>query len=348
MKPALSAFEIAVSDLRAHMSVMLAALKLSRVGALESASSGTNHLLRDLHVAAQNTGGLARLNYNAVIISLYGSLEQFLEGLLSGYVRAAHRAVPSYDELPRELRKHHSPLTMELMQRLNDPRYVGLTTERELIARLHSCFSTPHKYELNDLAFTQHKANFRTEVIGGCLARLGLQLSRVEGDMEYRGICIQNFPNQRDPGFVIDDLADRRNEVAHGSPAILLSTELLGAYINVVEAYAYAIYRVAVSAALEQAVKHHGTCLGHPKEVYGNRVLGITIRGQRISLGDLIVSQVGDTYRCGHVRSLEVDGVRHKKIEARSSVDVGMVIGIRPKMNHLYHRLPGEFRSLSE
>ncbi len=121
----------------------------------------------------------------------------------------------------------------------------------------------------------------------------------------------------------MDDLAERRNEVAHGSPPQqLLTGTLLLAYVDVVEAYLGALRRSAATFLTRLAIEHAGEPLGRPDRVFQKSIaafeaLPLTVRCAR-TLG--VVS--GERAFCATVLSIRVnDEIRD---EARSGESAGL------------------------
>ena len=94
-----------------------------------------------------------RFDYNCIVISLYGLLEQYIEALVLGYADALNGIVPRYEDLPGPIRERHIGLTFTLIQQADQSRYRGVIDAAVLVANLHSCLNNQTPYKLNAAAF---------------------------------------------------------------------------------------------------------------------------------------------------------------------------------------------------
>src|SRR5262245_18750387 len=142
MNAVLTAIKTRVKDLRWHINALDIEWKL-----LAAPRAGTPYTPRDeqaqrlqVHVG---TGGAAerRFDYNSVVISLYGLLENYVESLLGGYLVALSVTVPQYADLPEAIRDSHIPLSTALIGRAGQSRYKGAVTAEGVIANLHGCLT---------------------------------------------------------------------------------------------------------------------------------------------------------------------------------------------------------------
>ncbi|NJO02402.1 MAG: hypothetical protein HC880_12580 [Bacteroidia bacterium] len=77
--------------------------------------------------------------YKAIVISLYGYLEKFVEDLIVEYLSALNSIVDNYSDLPNQIKNTHFDLSAKLLQNLGLAKYANRTTKEEIIRKLHSC-----------------------------------------------------------------------------------------------------------------------------------------------------------------------------------------------------------------
>jgi len=242
MSAAPSALANSLENLRRQLRLVESLRRLGSIS-LDSGAGGAGGAMDDAVRQVQTHLGtpaeLASYHYNATIVSLYGLLERYVEDLLSEIVRAVAKAVPTSAQLPPRIRSHHLPLTLEVLNALEAKRYKGTADSASLISTLNGYLAGSAGVHVNDQVFTYHTANFRSDVIRQSCERVGFSpVQDLRDDPEYLTVCSDRFPDEDNVFFVVDDLSERRNEVAHGSPPQqLLTGSLLLAYVDVVEAY---------------------------------------------------------------------------------------------------------------
>lgn len=187
-------------------------------------------------------------NYNSYIISLYGIFERYVEDLLGNYLTSVSELHHSYDDLPDIIKSNNISKSAELLLNIDLPKNKDLDS-KDIIAALHNNISNGNS-TLNTQAFIQHKVNFRSSVINEYFKAIGVYelnkkicLYKPLSTLLYD--AFGNIDNiSSDKLFeIINDLANRRNDVAHGAKNIdLLSPELLIEYCNFIKSYAEALY----------------------------------------------------------------------------------------------------------
>ncbi|MEI8370648.1 MAG: MAE_28990/MAE_18760 family HEPN-like nuclease [Planctomycetia bacterium] len=287
--------------------------------------------------------------YTTVIISLYGYLERFIEDLISEYLSLISDHINTFAELPKSIQDKHFDLSVELVRKADSQRYADSVRPPEIIARLHACFQTPEKYELNHQAFSHHSANFRQSVVRTTFATLGIsdigQLLRqaepftcfLSGEDTERDLEIY-LAGQDDVLFArLNDLADRRNDLAHGAPVDdILSRDLLRSYIAFIEAYssglALAIYESALPSLLNRAVR-----LGNAIEVYNSSIVCVDLPTGQITVGDTLIAKTRDQrrpFKGGRINEIQRDRTPLITVDGGPGVRVGMSVDFGVKENH--------------
>jgi hypothetical protein len=292
-----------------------------------------------------------QFDYNSIVVSLYGFLEQFVEGLCRSYVSYINGVVPTYDELPPELLKNHVPLTLDLISKADLPRYSGTVSVSQLVDNLHSCLSNATGYRLNSDAFSQHTANFRAEVIQSLFGKIGIQnvAKQILERAAFQDYLRVAFPD-RDPStieavdafFHLDDLAERRNEVAHGMPCQILSNGILLDYVSFFEAYGPALNEAVRSKALETEVKHLAIEVGAPIAVYNGNIVCLELRQTPVRVGDRLIARTANNsqpFLDGEIQQIQIDGVDCQKVAALPAVKVGLRVDFRAKDNQYFFLL---------
>lgn len=295
-----------------------------------------------------------RLDYNTVIVTLYGLFEQLVEGLIGEYSTNLSRSAPSYADLPHKLQKAHSDMSVELLPRLDHSKYRGRVQIHQVIANMHSCLSGESEYMLNVEALQQHSANFRADVLGKLFERLGItqvlqRLPRYEPFSTYLNINLDDEAGSLAKTEIIyeqlDDLADRRNDVAHGVSSDILSIDLLRSRISYLTALVQSLACLIDEESIGFQASVKGKPLGKPILVVNHEVVCIELHNQGIMEGDLLVMiDCSWPNLCIYspILEIQVNKVRHKFVPPSDSVKVGCRVNFRAKIQCRYILIPKE------
>lgn len=352
MKSALVALRTGIQELRGHIKateIEWDLLAASSASPPCSASDGIAVRLRQ-HVGQ----GVAkrRFDYNCIIISLYGLLEQYVEALVVAYGDTLNEIVPRYEDLPVAIKERHIGLTLTLIQQAGQSRYRGVIDAAALVANLHSCLNNQTEYKLNTAAFCSHEANFRAASIDGLFTRVGVQgvIKRLHQFSPFTEYLEQRFPDRElaklaEPEMVfwLEDLAERRNEVAHGAVSQLLSNEMLLEYVEYVEALCGGLYAVLYGEVSGFWCRYKAVELGSPINVFNHAIVCIELRNVPISVGDTLIASTGNPgrpYLAGQIEELQMERVSVVSVAASPSVQVGIRVGFKAKQNYKYSVVP--------
>ncbi len=296
----------------------------------------------------------AHYDYSTVIISLYGYLERFIEDLIGEYLSLISVHVPTFTELPSAIQEKHLSLSLELARKADYQKYAGSVRTPDIIGRLHACFQTPDKYQLNHKAFAQHTANFRQSVIVTTFRQLGIKdvgqsLRQAE---PFRAFLTDEDPERDVQTYLsggdevvfarLNDLAERRNDAAHGTPVDdILSRDLLRSYIAFIEAYASGLALVVYESALPFMLTR-ALALGAPLKVIDNRIVCVNLPTGQITVGDTLIAKTSDAsrpFKGGPIKEIQQNYVQHQTVSGGTGVQIGMLIGFGAKDNQEFYCL---------
>lgn len=289
-----------------------------------------------------------QFEYRSMIVSIYGVLEQYLDSLVIEYLQEVNRITPRYDSCPDSIKKNHIEVSLELVARAQQKSYRGELSVSEIVSHLHSCLADCHPFTLNSHAFTLRRANYRTEVIATTFSRIGITplINLVRQSRSFQDGILHLFPEQ-DIGKLsdavvfqlLDDLADRRNDVAHGNVSEVLSYELLVPYIDLIQATAIAVHEVVSSSLFAQLATHFGSPESRAVAVHNNSIVCLRVNGIVVSRGDLIVgwNDNKSRYVGGPIIDIEIGGSKVTEVDAREqSINAGFEVNFRAKATYTY------------
>jgi hypothetical protein len=302
------------------------------------------------HFRAKNNK--ARYEYNTVIISLYGYLERFIEELVEEYLRTVSSNVAKFADLPTTIQTNHLPLSLKLAQKADYPRYARTVRVEDLVARLHQCFRTPDNYQLNVEAFSQHTTNLRHGIVVETFGKsgvdgLGTALRKAEA---FNAFLATEIPERDLETYLagndeivfarLDDLANRRNDVAHGTPTDdYLSHDLLRGVIDFVDAYTTSLGEVVYERALP-FMAQKSLQLGAAITVIDHRIVCVDLPAGKVSTGDILIAKTKDgnrPFKGGPILEIQRDHAPMQSIEGGHGVQIAMRIDFGAKDNHEFY-----------
>jgi hypothetical protein len=331
VKPALLEFERATDDLAQLLARSAVEDELLKADATDVAPKRLGELLASFRRSVEPFA-LRQAQYAMQLVLLYGAFERLIEGLLVGTTTALNELVPAYPELPKRIRENHRRKSIDALRdevwlsRSNDPLLAG-----KLIEGLHSCETNASNYKLNSLAYGRHSANFRRGLIDDAFREIGIDdFSKLTSASPEFKSYLAAAPRERgllDAGLgVIDDLAERRNEIAHGSPTQLLTRDQMTEYVLFFNAFARSAYSVLRRHLACFVVAHHASPLGKVERVHYKRVfclnLGVLSEGTWVEVDDPIALDLGPNigYEVGSIVNIRTDFGDVKKCRAQDDL----------------------------
>lgn len=277
------------------------------------------------YASAFNLGKSKVYNYNSYIITLYGLFERYIENIVTKYLEDLCSTSEYYDQLPETLKQNNVQKTAQLIISLTLPKNKSLNS-KSVIDILNKNLS--HKNpQININAFTQHSTNFRQSSINEFLKQIGItnlasEIRNVSPLRELLEVEFLDYKNQKsDIVFsIINDLSDRRNDVAHGVENIsILHHSIMKEYIEYIETYSIAFYKYMYSNVLKFQYKNKSIAV-EKIGVIDNRILLCELDKVKIDGNSrLIVERIKS-----HPKYIEVGIVKIQKDRA----DVESVDGL--------------------
>jgi hypothetical protein len=348
MKTSLSSFISGLSDLRHYINgleieaqILSSAISCKRLSVCKTNVINFNEHWSKSYIRKK------RFNYNSIIVSLYGYFEQYIEGLINRVANSLNDIVPSYKQLHPHIQAHHLRLSLDLIKRAEHARYREKVTIDKVIENLNRCINEDAPYRLNYEAFAQHSANFKLEIINEIFKFVGIEnaCERILSKQVFRDYLKQIYPEREtssikseDAFFYLQDLAERRNQVAHGVlPDELLSNDILQSYLIFFEAFGKGLYQVCQSDVLPYVVKYRAIPLGTPSDVLiGGSVVCLYINDVKIKVGDEIIARSGDgkNFYSGAIEEIQIEDVSHGEVLVSTRVEVGLRLPFKCKKTY--------------
>lgn len=293
-------------------------------------------------------------NYTSSIIALYGYLESYLEKLAEEFIDNINKAQLPVKKLPQEIRERHLELSMRFLDKVARNRIQDDTekraTEIEVIKNLHSFLQGNDDYTLNSQAFSVHTANFRYDLIQTYFAQVGVK-SIADRTLEFNTVktvlASRQGQDTSDDQVVmktwleseLGDLAQLRNEIAHGSFAGNIEKfDLIIERANFLKYFGVSLAKI-LHRSFEEVI-YHGTdryVIGNAESIFPkNRCFGFKGKvadnvGEQFSIkiGDKIFAKNGNA-KCkifaGSIESLMLANQPVDVITFPSEVDFAIKV----------------------
>lgn len=289
------------------------------------------------------------LNYSAIVVLTYGAFEQLIEELIVEHIQILNRIVPTFQQLPGPIQAQHTDLSAVLLRARTTRKYETRVQEVELLQNLLLCAQGGANYRLNAMAFAQHSANLRIGLLNEMFAQVdvGGLTAELRQDAELSNIAAARagveLANQPDSVVFrdLDDLAERRNDVAHGEVVNILTDSELMDVLKFVRALARALVAILEENALRHEIKFHGTLLPPPINVYNNRI--VCFADSPVDLhkgGRLAALRANGRATVGRINEIQVNGDKRDVVQAHRGEAFGVCVGFHIKPNWAFYGLP--------
>jgi translation initiation factor IF-2 len=143
----------------------------------------------------------------------------------------------------------------------------------------------------------------------------------------------------------VDELVQRRNEVAHGYDTDdLESVEILIERADALAALVNALDEVVAGAASEIEIQTGKAIPLQPVlKVFDNRIVGVKVSGLRVRRGDTLIAKLPGgalRYRRGEIQSIEIDNVDFAEVQPSTPTAIALCVEFFAKENFEYFLLP--------
>jgi len=338
-----------LNDLRAFIDGIEKQAEILRFDVQSTNPTKIESLLIDYQTHFYNFSTKRVFDYKTIIITLYGCLENYVENLLKAYLTRISYIISNYADLPLDIRENHYRQSAELLLKLDYPKYRGVVTRETVIGNMHSCINTPTSYKLNIDAFTNHSSNFRSSSVNEFFSVIGISgiSSKVKSHPKFVeffsaiGPEVDLHTTKDDIIFeVLEDIAFRRNNVAHGVEGNIASIEILRSYIRFVELYATCLNDVIFLNMLQYEVEFNSIHLNSPIAVYSNHIICLSLENTAIKVGDIIVAETQNPsypFLYGNIKCIQVNKNSISELAPEPIIEVGIEVEFNAKDNHKFH-----------
>ncbi|AFZ01947.1 MAE_28990/MAE_18760 family HEPN-like nuclease [Calothrix sp. PCC 6303] len=287
--------------------------------------------------------------YKASIISLYGLLEKYVENWIKEYLTALSGLVLEYDKIHEKIRNNHFELSVKLISSIVSreiAKYQHLTKE-QVLKELNECIVNTANYKFNTEAFVLSSGNLKHKQIVKLFELINVSLNEVlkknETLIQYfkddRGITNISNTNTDILYNTINDLVERRNQIAHGSEILdILNISELESYIQFLEKYCQAVFEILAEEFIKQESIYTFQKIEKVIKIFGNRILAFEIENYKIKIGDiLIIETIEGKFYKKPILTIELNNESHAEIIIMEKQNIAVSVEPSIKENQTFY-----------
>jgi hypothetical protein len=260
--------------------------------------------------------------YKAIIISLYGILENTISKWIQEHIKNVSIIVSNYDSLGDKFKVEHFNLSIKLISLIIENRHSKFDNinKNNILENLNQSIVSPSDFKLNSEAYIPLSGNLKHIKIIEALKPLNIDLNTLTSILHRETIKI-------------DDLVGRRNDIAHGVEIDnILGISEFEDFISALQIYMTNIFNIIV----EQEIKYHFQeknvfYIDEPKKFFqNNQVCIINLKDTELKIGDILFIEKNNRFSQVTIIDIQEDG---KSIKSTNKGEVGLKIDNPIKKN---------------
>lgn len=260
--------------------------------------------------------------YKAIIISLYGILENTIAKWIQKHVQNISFIVSDYNRLEEKFRDEHFNLSIKIIMMINESRYSKFDNmdKESILKNLNQSIVRANDFELNSEVYIPMSGNLKHSKIVDAFKPLNIELNFLSTTL-HREI------------IKIDDLVGRRNDIAHGVEIDdILAISEFEDFISVLEKYMTSIFNVVSKKEIEYEFEHQSMkYIDEPKEFFKkNTVCIVNIEDIEIKVGDRLFIEKANKVLIATILNIKKDNI---SVESANNGELGLELDIPIKKN---------------
>lgn len=286
------------------------------------------------------------IQYNAVIISLYGCFENYIDSIFSRYIDIVFANTHNYEFLPSKIVDKYQKKIADYL--VSPHHFYGFDYSiNDVIGNFHKMLNSDFENSVYKRFLLMHSGNLKMEQLFNFMRDMGIDdikskifkhslmksfLIDVLG-IEEPAYSVMLSNTSADLSKYLDTLVQQRNDVAHGwvETSRISAYDLRNYYIPYIKVLAEVILRILLCEVYGTYLHPEDSLLFNktPIAVYKKQILCLHINGQVISKGNYILYKSDKKINCGKIESIEIN---KKPVEyVNTECNVGLKLDSRIK-----------------
>ena len=267
------------------------------------------------------------VSYNAVIISLYGCYENFVNSLSEELICQISDNSNDYTEIPTDMKISNITLSAEFLNAKQ--RYQNYNLKSEAV------INNIYLGKITNQLLLKHGGNLSISVLSEYLKSLGIKNTRqliindpifIQYYSEIKMIPLEKAEdylhrNDIDTTFyILEEIISQRNTIAHSwkSDNKIDYTIIKDEWIKFIQVFCKCLYNIVVMYYAKWLVKYNKLFCPLNFEIYGSSTIGVydVIQNQNKNT-DMIIIKIGDKIHIGKIINVE----RHDDDKASMKIE---------------------------
>jgi len=279
--------------------------------------------------------------YKAIIISLYGIIEKYIEIWIKDFLETIPSIVP-YNLLSNDIQNNHFEYSMKLISMVIEGRwnkYEHLRKE-SILKKLNNCIENPVSYQINSDAFVVQSGNLTHKRITDIFKVLGIRLNdsliKNHALNEKIGLSEDRISRtEKDVLYgVINNIVDRRNKIAHGAERIddLLTNSVLKTYIDFLEKYCHGVFEALQGEFIRYESIHQFQQIEVVHNVWQSAIVGFELEKYFLRKGDFLIIKTADNqFHKKPILEIQKDKEVYSELKIDEKINIG--VKVEPRIN---------------
>ena len=339
MKRLLIEYQVFLSRVKEIQVLLKKADKNICVEKIERSLSNPDHETLDYINFLKSLSG-SQVIYNAVIISLYGCYENYIDNLLGVYLDIMLENTSAYDQLPEKLQRKYRTKFGEYLT--NPQRFNKMDLDlRKEVSNYNDLLQSNLSGSMSKKFAIAHSGNLHVQEIFDLINVLGIENSKdkvldsymfknfhLENGMDELEFNTKRARNKEDFFLPIETLVEQRNSVAHSWNVEdrITFREINDVIIPFLRMICGCIYRLCVCSAFDLNSDYLLFENQQPIKIIDNRIVCFNNQNKRISTGDYIIYESDGITKVACIKNMQINRKDILYIPEEDSKDIGLEI----------------------
>ncbi len=288
--------------------------------------------------------------YKASIISLYGLLEKQIEIWIQEYLDLLAVLATNYNNIDEKIRNNHFELSLKLISTITsreNAKYQHLKKE-EVLQKLNECIMNPENCKFNTEAFVLLSGNLKHKQIVKLFEFINISLNEA---LKRNMTLTQYFENDRGIKNIsnietdilynkINDLVERRNQIAHGSERLdnILNISELEPYVDFLEKYCQALFEILSEELIKKESMYKFQKVEKIIKIFSNKILAFEVENYTIKVGDvLIVETIEGNFFKRNILTIGLNNELHTELTVTEKTNIAISVEPHIKENQKFY-----------